>query len=86
MRRLPEAPCTLLDFPTEQRFVAEITRNQFDVVGISSIQTNLLKVRKMCRLVRKHLPDATIVVGGLAEKLPHPAHTVSAHDVIQVTL
>lgn len=59
-----QAPCTLLDFPTEARFVEEITRNQYDVVGISSIQTNLLKVRRMCRLVRKHLPHATIVAGG----------------------
>lgn len=65
-----QAPCNLLDFPSEQRFVEEITRNQYDIVGISSIQTNLLKVRRMCRLVRKHLPDATLVVGGHIANLP----------------
>ncbi len=59
-----EAPCTLLDFPTEERFVEELKTNQYDVIGISSIMTNLLKVRRMCKLIRKYQPDATIVVGG----------------------
>ncbi len=65
-----QAACTLLDFPTEQRFVEEIKSNSYDVVGISSIQTNLIKVRKMCRLIRKHLPHATIVIGGHIANLP----------------
>jgi hypothetical protein len=59
-----QAPCTLLDFPTEQRFVDELRSNSFDVIGISSIMTNLLKVRRMCKLIRKHQPNATIVAGG----------------------
>lgn len=58
------APCTLLDFPTEQRFVEELKSHSYDVIGISSIMTNLLKVRRMCKLIRKHQPDAAIVVGG----------------------
>jgi radical SAM superfamily enzyme YgiQ (UPF0313 family) len=58
------APCTLLDFPTEQRFVEELKTHEYDVIGISSIMTNLLKVRRMCKLIRKHQPAATIVVGG----------------------
>ena len=58
------APCALLDFPTLDRFIEEIRRNAYDVVGISSIIPNILKVRKMCELVREHLPAATIVVGG----------------------
>ncbi len=59
-----QAPCTLLDFPTEARFVEELKANQYDIIGISSIMTNLLKVRRMCKLIRKCQPDATIVVGG----------------------
>ena len=59
-----QAPCTLLDFPTEQRFVEELKTQEYDVIGISSIMTNLLKVRRMCKLIRKHQPHATIVVGG----------------------
>lgn len=56
--------CTLLDFPTEDRFIEELKTNSYDIIGISSIMTNLLKVRRMCKLIRKHQPDATIVVGG----------------------
>ncbi len=59
-----KAPCTLLDFPTEERFLEELKTNEYDVIGISSIMTNLLKVRRMCKLIRKHQPRATIVVGG----------------------
>src|SRR5690349_11695536 len=33
-----EAPCTLLDFPTLDRFVEEIRTHAYDVVGISAIQ------------------------------------------------
>src|SRR3990167_3633284 len=59
-----QAPCTLLDFPTLDRFVEELQNNQYDIVGISSIPLNVLKVRKMCELVRHYQPLATIVVGG----------------------
>ena len=46
------APCTLLDFPTREKFARELTANHYDVVGISSIIVNVGKVREMCRLVR----------------------------------
>lgn len=65
-----DAPCTLLDFPSEQRFVEELQGNPYDIIGISSIQTNLIKVRKMCKLIRKHQPNATIVVGGHIANFP----------------
>jgi radical SAM superfamily enzyme YgiQ (UPF0313 family) len=58
------APCTVLDFPTLDRFVEEIRTKQYDVVGITSIMSNVLKVKKMCELVRRYLPGAKIVVGG----------------------
>ena len=58
------APTTLLDFPTLDRFVEEIENNQYDIVGISAIVPNVGKVKKMCELIREHLPKATIVVGG----------------------
>ncbi len=38
--------------------------------GHSSIQTNLLKVRRMCRLIRKHQPQASIVIGGHIANIP----------------
>ncbi|MFV2067812.1 MAG: radical SAM protein [Pirellulales bacterium] len=64
------APTTLLDFPTLERFIAEIRDNAYDVVGISSIPLNIGKVRAMCELVRRWLPEATIVVGGHIASLP----------------
>src|SRR3989338_1295032 len=59
-----EAPCSLLDFPTLERFTEEIQTQKYDIVGISSIVPNLGKVKKMCELIRRHQPDAAIIVGG----------------------
>jgi len=59
-----QAACTLLDFPTLDRFIEELKTHQYDVIGISSIMTNLQKVRKMCRLIGKFQPDAKVVIGG----------------------
>src|SRR3990170_1613643 len=39
-----KAPCTILDFPTRERFVREITERKYDIVGISSIVVNAGKV------------------------------------------
>jgi len=59
-----DAPCTLLDFPTIESFTDQLSRNSYDVVGISGIIVNIGKVAKMCELVRHYQPAATIVVGG----------------------
>jgi radical SAM superfamily enzyme YgiQ (UPF0313 family) len=58
------APCTLLDFPTEERFIRELRDNAYDIVGISAILPNVRKVARMCELIRQMQPKATIVVGG----------------------
>ena len=65
-----DAPCTVLDFPTLERFVAELRSQPYDIVGISSIVHNLGKVRMMCELIRAHQPNATIVVGGHVASQP----------------
>ncbi|MGB5488553.1 MAG: cobalamin-dependent protein [Lysobacterales bacterium] len=59
-----KAACTLLDFPDLARFIEELKTRQYDVIGISSIMTNLQKVRKMVRLIGKHQPNAKVVIGG----------------------
>ena len=64
------APCTLLDFPSLDRFIEEISASKYDIVGIGAIQPNVLKVQKMCELIRRHLPNATIVVGGHVANIP----------------
>jgi len=58
------APCTLIDFPALDRFIEEIRDRRYDIIGISSITMNILKVKHMCELVRRCQPAATIVIGG----------------------
>ena len=71
-----DAPCTLLDFPTQDRFLEEIRDGEYDIVGISSIIPNVGKVERMCALIREHSPRTTIVVGG------HIANTPNIEDII----
>jgi len=78
-----EAPCTLLDFPTLERFVEEICRIPYDMVGIGSITTNVLKVRQMCRLVRRHRPGARIVVGGHVANIPNLGDKIDADFIVR---
>jgi radical SAM superfamily enzyme YgiQ (UPF0313 family) len=78
-----EAPCTLLDFPTLDRFVEEITANEYDIVGIGAIQPNLLKVKKMCEVVREFLPEATIVVGGHISNIPDLRDRIDADYIVK---
>jgi radical SAM superfamily enzyme YgiQ (UPF0313 family) len=64
------APCTVLDFPTREAFARELTSQHYDVIGISSIITNIGKAREMCRMVRRLSPHSTIVLGGHVTALP----------------
>jgi radical SAM superfamily enzyme YgiQ (UPF0313 family) len=70
-----DAPCTLLDFPSEDRFVEEIRENEYDVIGIGAIIPNVGKVKRMCELIRRHRPGAHIVVGG---------HIASKEDLLEM--
>jgi radical SAM superfamily enzyme YgiQ (UPF0313 family) len=78
-----EAPCTLLDFPTLDRFVEELQTRQYDVVGISSIIPNTAKVKKMCELVRQYQPNATIVIGGHIANVPDLIERIDADHVVR---
>ncbi len=76
-----DAPCTLLDFPSLERFVEEISLHSYDIIGISAIIPNIEKVGKMCDLIRAHQPRATIVVGGHIANLPGLKETVDCDHV-----
>ena len=78
-----QAPCTLLDFPTLDRFTEELRSNHYDIVGISSITPNVLKVKKMCELVRQYQPQATIVVGGHVANMPDLDEKVDADIIVK---
>jgi radical SAM superfamily enzyme YgiQ (UPF0313 family) len=78
-----DAPCTLLDFPTLDRFVEEIRDHEYDVVGISSIIPNVGKAKKMCELVREHSPGTTIVVGGHVANAPGIDAVLDADHIVK---
>ncbi|OQY06342.1 MAG: B12-binding domain-containing radical SAM protein [Desulfobacteraceae bacterium 4572_123] len=71
-----EAPCTLLDFPSMGIFIQELKQGSYDIIGISAIIPNVEKVKKMCELIRRYQPDATIVVGG------HISNKGGIHEII----
>jgi radical SAM superfamily enzyme YgiQ (UPF0313 family) len=83
LRENISAPCTVLDFPTRRRFIREIRRRQYDVIGISSIVVNVGKVREMCRLVRLHSPRSIIVVGGHVTSIPDIEQRIDADHVVR---
>lgn len=78
-----EAPCTLLDFPVLDRFIEELRTQRYDIIGISSIIPNVLKVKKMCELIRQYQPHAKIVVGGHIANIPDLARRIDAHYIVK---
>ncbi len=78
-----DAPCTVLDFPTLERFVKEIETQQYDVIGITAILPNLIKVQTMCALIRRHQPRAVIIVGGHIAAKPDLAGIVDADHIVR---
>jgi radical SAM superfamily enzyme YgiQ (UPF0313 family) len=77
------APCTVLDFPTRKAFAKELTTQQYDVVGISSIIVNVKKVREMCRMVRELSPQSTIIIGGHVTATPNVEDFVDADHFVR---
>jgi radical SAM superfamily enzyme YgiQ (UPF0313 family) len=73
-------PTTVLDFPTQERFIEELKRG-YDYVGISFIVPNLKKAQTMARLIRLHSPKSKIVLGGHGVNIPDLASTVE-HDFV----
>jgi radical SAM superfamily enzyme YgiQ (UPF0313 family) len=77
------APCTLLDFPTLERFIEELTSQRYDVIGISAIVPNVDKVAHMCSLIRRHQPGAAIVVGGHVANYQGLSDRIDADHIVR---
>ena len=77
------AESTLLDFPTRKRFIRELRKHRYDIVGISGIVVNVGKVREMCRLVRDHSPGSEIVVGGHVTAIPGIEEMIDADHIVK---
>jgi hypothetical protein len=78
-----ENPCTVLDFPTRERFAQELRENSYDVVGITSIIVNVGKVREMCRMVREISPGTEVVVGGHVSAIPGIEQMIDADHIVR---
>jgi len=83
LQRNIAAPCTVLDFPTRQRFVRELRTHRYDIVGLTGIIVNVGKVREMCRLVREHSPASTIIVGGHVTAIPGVETLIDADHIVK---
>ena len=77
------APCTLLDFPTQDRFIEELKSSCYDIIGISAIMVNAGKVKRMCELIRRYKPGATIVVGGHVANVPGLEERIDADHIVR---
>jgi radical SAM superfamily enzyme YgiQ (UPF0313 family) len=77
------APSTVLDFPTRDDFARELRSHRYDIVGISSIITNVGKVREMCRMTRELSPQSVIVVGGHVAAIPELETMIDADDIVR---
>jgi len=77
------APCTLLDFPTLDRFIEEIDNEPYDVIGITAIMPNIGKVRHMCELIRRRQPTARIVIGGHIANMPGLDQKIDADHIVR---
>ncbi len=77
------APSTVMDFPTRKRFIREITRRHYDIIGISGIVVNVGKVREMCRLARLHSPGSEVVVGGHVAAIPGIEGMLDADHIVK---
>ena len=78
-----EAPCTVLDFATRDRFIEEIKNQSYDIIGISAIIPNIEKVKAMCRLIRRYQPRATIVVGGHIANYSDLDQTIDTDHIVR---
>jgi hypothetical protein len=83
IQRNISAPTTVLDFPTREAFEAELSANEYDVVGISSIIVNVGKVREMCQIARRLAPHAAIVVGGHVAAIPGIEDMIDADHIVR---
>lgn len=73
-------PATVLDFPSWREFRREVARG-YTHVGISFIQTNVLKAKRMAEYLRTHHPEVKIILGGYGVGLPDLAALVP-HDAV----
>jgi len=78
-----DAPCTVLDFPSLNRFTREIKTQSYDIIGIGSIIPNIGKVRAMCKLIRAYQPKAMVLVGGHIASIENLDEMIDADQIVK---
>lgn len=73
-------PATVLDFPSWRDFTRELKQG-YTHVGLSFIQTNVLKVKRMAEYIRRRHADIKIILGGYGTALPDLRELVP-HDAV----
>ena len=77
---ISSVPTTVLDFPTWKIFVRELKKG-YTHVGISFIQQNVLKAKRMAEYLRKHYPGTKIILGGYGTMLPDLKDIVPCDEI-----
>ncbi len=77
-----DAETTVLDFPSMARFIKEIKKG-YDAIGISFIAPNFIKARKMAELIRKHAPNAEIILGGHGAAIENIESLIECDHVVK---
>ena len=65
-----DTPVVTLHYATDETFVEELRSGGYSHVGIAFNLSTAHKMRSMCKLVRQHAPQATIILGGYGTVLP----------------
>lgn len=62
-------PVTVLQYPTRRELVRELGRG-YDVVGVAFVLATFHRMQEVVALVRRHAPQARVVLGGYGTVLP----------------
>jgi len=74
------APTTILDWPTLNRFKKELEKG-YDWIGISFIQPNFNKARKMVEVIREISPKSRVILGGFGTAIDGIENYIDADEV-----
>jgi hypothetical protein len=77
---LSSVPTTVLDFPTWKVYLKELKKG-YTHVGISFIQQNVLKAKRMAEYLRQHYPETKIILGGYGTMLPDLKDIVPCDEI-----
>jgi len=76
-----QAPTVTLHYPSKRELVRELRTGGYTHIGINFVVATFHKVREMVTLIRKHAPNAHIILGGYGTVLPDSVLTDWGHSI-----